>query len=89
MVCITSAQPPQRADSQAVKQISLASSPFELRSKATRKRLFLAEMQRVVPWGELMALIAPCAPAVGLKGSTLLPITDQILNKSKILRRSH
>ena len=51
-----------------MKQISLASSTFELKSKATRKRVFLGEMQQVVPWDELVALITPCAPAVGPKG---------------------
>ena len=51
-----------------MKQISLASSAFELRSKATRKRIFLGEMQQVVPWDELVALITPYAPAVGPKG---------------------
>ncbi len=51
-----------------MKQISLASSTFELKSKATRKRIFLDEMQHVVPWGELVALIAPHAPTAGPKG---------------------
>ena len=31
-------------------------------SKRTRKREFLDEMERVVPWGELVALIAPYMP---------------------------
>ena len=31
-------------------------------SKRTRKREFLGEMERVVPWGDLVALIAPYMP---------------------------
>lgn len=43
--------------------MSLASSGFELKTKRTRKREFLEEMELVVPWTELEALIAPHAPA--------------------------
>lgn len=41
-----------------MKQLSLASG-FEVSSKRTRKRVFLEEMDRVVPWRELVALIEP------------------------------
>lgn len=41
-----------------MKQLSLASG-FELSGKRTRKRVFLEEMDRVVPWAELVALIEP------------------------------
>ena len=40
-----------------MKQISLASSGFELVTKRTRKRVFLDEMGLVVPWRELVGLI--------------------------------
>jgi IS5 family transposase len=46
-----------------MKQRSLSSTGFELVSKRTRKREFLDEMNLVVPWGELIGLIAPHAPA--------------------------
>lgn len=42
-----------------MKQISLAMSGFEKSTKRTRKRAFLAEMDRVVPWAALEALLAP------------------------------
>lgn len=51
-----------------MKQISLAqsmnasTSGFELSAKRTRKREFLDEMNTVVPWAELVALVAPHAP---------------------------
>ena len=42
-------------------QMSLATTGFELSSKRTRKRAFLDEMNLVVPWRELVALIEPRA----------------------------
>ena len=45
-----------------MKQISLASSGFELVTKRTRKRVFLDEMSLVVPWRVLVGLIQPFAP---------------------------
>lgn len=51
-----------------MKQMSLGNTGFELSNKRTRKREFLDEMNLVVPWGELVALIAPHAPAPGAKG---------------------
>lgn len=47
-----------------MKQISLAAAAggFELKTKRTRKCEFLDEMELVVPWGELEALIEPHAP---------------------------
>jgi IS5 family transposase len=46
-----------------MKQISLATTGFELVTKRTRKREFLDEMNLVIPWSHLLALIAPHAPA--------------------------
>lgn len=44
-------------------QISLTQSGFELAPKRTRKRAFLDEMDLVIPWADLLALIAPHAPS--------------------------
>ncbi len=46
-----------------MKQQNLATAGFELATKRTRKREFLDEMNLVVPWSELVALIQPHAPA--------------------------
>jgi IS5 family transposase len=51
-----------------MKQMSLGVSGFERRIKLTRRRAFLQEMERVVPWAELVALIEPYAPAPSAKG---------------------
>ncbi len=48
--------------------MSLGGSGFERKTKKTRQREFLDEMNLVVPWAELVSLIAPHAPAPGVKG---------------------
>jgi IS5 family transposase len=44
------------------KQLTLASNEFERFRKPTRRERFLAEMNTVVPWAELCALIEPYYP---------------------------
>ena len=39
-----------------------------MQKKQTRRELFLSEMDAVVPWGRLLALIAPHYPTPGPKG---------------------
>jgi transposase, IS5 family len=46
------------------KQLTLASNEFERFRKPTRREKFLAEMNTVVPWAELAALIEPYYPKV-------------------------
>lgn len=48
-----------------MKQMTLSASGFERYAKTTRRAAFLAEMERVVPWGELCALIEPFYPKAG------------------------
>ena len=40
-------------------QRSFASAEFALKKKRTRRELFLADMERVVPWARLEALVEP------------------------------
>jgi len=42
------------------KQISLSSLNDELAQVRTKKKEFLAQIERIIPWGEWMALIKPC-----------------------------
>lgn len=44
------------------KQLTLAASEFERFRKPTRREKFLAEMDKVVPWAELAAVIEPYYP---------------------------
>ena len=41
---------------------------FERYAKKTRREAFLEEMNQVVPWGELCALIEPHYPKAGADG---------------------
>lgn len=52
---------------ESMKQMSLGTG-YERKTKCTRKREFLDEMNLVVPWTELVALITPHEPARGAKG---------------------
>lgn len=46
------------------KQTTFAEAGFEQYRKTTRREQFLAEMERVVPWAELVAVIEPHYPKV-------------------------
>jgi transposase, IS5 family len=48
-----------------MKQLTLATAGFERYAKTTRRAVFLAEMERVVPWSALCALIEPFYPQPG------------------------
>jgi IS5 family transposase len=48
-----------------MKQMTLAAVGFERYAKTTRRALFLAEMERVVPWAALCGLIEPVYPKPG------------------------
>ena len=48
-----------------MKQLTLAAAGFERYAKTTRRALFLAEMERVVPWAALCELIEPVYPKPG------------------------
>jgi IS5 family transposase len=48
-----------------MKQMTLGAGAFERYSKTTRQAAFLAEMERVVPWSTLCALIEPVYPKAG------------------------
>src|SRR5437868_9482953 len=48
-----------------MKQLTLAAVGFERYAKTTRRAAFLAEMERVVPWSALGALVEPFYPKPG------------------------
>src|SRR5438067_5685105 len=48
-----------------MKQLTLAAVGLERYAKTTRRAGFLAEMERVVPWAALCALIEPFYPKPG------------------------
>ena len=50
-----------------MKQMSFAESGFERRPKRTRRQQFLAEMDAVIPWQRLVALVEPVQPKMGAR----------------------
>ncbi|HKV55809.1 MAG TPA: IS5 family transposase [Candidatus Binataceae bacterium] len=48
-----------------MRQATLATAGFERYAKTTRRAAFLSEMEQVVPWPALCALIEPCYPKCG------------------------
>jgi IS5 family transposase len=72
-----------------MRQQTFADGTFELHSKTTRRAAFLAEMERVVPWAELCAVIAPYypkgeggRPTVGLERMLRIYFLQQWFNLS-------
>jgi IS5 family transposase len=49
-------------------QRSFASAEFAMKKKRTRREKFLAEMERIVPWARLLAVIEPAYPKSGRVG---------------------
>jgi len=48
-----------------MRQLTLATASFEKHGKLTRRAAFLSEMERVVPWRELCAVVEPFYPKPG------------------------
>ena len=55
------------------KQLIISASEYAGKQKATRRERFLGEMEKVVPWVRLIALIEPCYPK-GERGRLLIGI---------------
>jgi IS5 family transposase len=49
-------------------QGSFASAEFALKKKHTRREVFLAEMERAVPWSRMEAVIEPLPTKSGFVG---------------------
>ncbi|MDN8617698.1 transposase, partial [Variovorax ginsengisoli] len=49
-------------------QRSFASAEYAMKKKRTRREKFLADMERVVPWSRLIAVIEPLYPTRGRVG---------------------
>lgn len=53
---------------QAPQQLSFASHEFAQKKRVTRRERFLGEMEQVVPWARLQAVIEPKYPTGGRVG---------------------
>ena len=61
-----------------MKQRSFASLSFESKKKPTRRERFLGEMDKVVPWAALLALIEPSYPTSGRRGRPPMPVSTML-----------
>jgi transposase, IS5 family len=55
-------------------QRTLAGEAWARKKKVTRREQFLAEMNAVIPWAPLVALIAPHYPTAGRRGRPPMPL---------------
>jgi IS5 family transposase len=55
-------------------QRTLAGEAWSRKKKVTRREQFLAEMDAVIPWNALLALIAPHYPRTGKRGRPPMPL---------------
>ena len=60
-----------------MKQSTFASGAWEKKGKVTRRERFLAEMDQVIPWAQIVALIEPHYPKAG-NGTQPLPMEPML-----------
>jgi IS5 family transposase len=60
--------PPALGDDCGMKQTSFASLEYAGKKRKTRREKFLGEMEQVVPWAQLIALVEPHYPSSGRVG---------------------
>ena len=59
-------------------QLSFGDAAHTGKRKKTRREIFLAEMEQVVPWNALLALIAPHYPKMGQRGRQPYPLATML-----------
>lgn len=61
-----------------MKQITFASMTYSAKKRQTRREKFLAEMEQVVPWEALLAVIEPHYPKSGRRGRPPMPLESML-----------
>ena len=61
-----------------MKQTTFASQAFNAKKRQTRREKFLAEMEQVVPWTELVSVIEPYYPRAGRRGRPPMPLESML-----------
>ncbi len=61
-----------------MKQTTFASLAFSRKKKQTRRERFLTEMEAVVPWAALLAVIEPHYPRSGRRGRPPMPLPTML-----------
>lgn len=61
-----------------MKQTTFAGLAFQAKKRQTRRERFLAEMETVVPWIELLAVLTPHYPKTGRRGRPPMPLETML-----------
>ena len=61
-----------------MKQATFASLNFDAKKRHTRREVFLAEMDKVVPWDALRALLEPAYPTSGRRGRPPMALSSML-----------
>jgi hypothetical protein len=61
-----------------IEQTTFASLAYDRKKKQTRREKFLAEMERALPWPELLAVIEPHYPKAGRRGRQPYPLETML-----------
>jgi len=61
-----------------MKQTTFASLAFDRKKKPTRRERFLGELETVVPWAALLAVIEPHYPKPGRRGRPPMPLATML-----------
>jgi IS5 family transposase len=59
-------------------QLSFGDAEYNGKRKQTRREIFLSEMDKAVPWKELLALIEPHYPKLGQPGRQPYPLETML-----------
>ena len=57
-------------------QTSFADLEYSQKKRLTRREKLLAEMEKIVPWAKLIAVIAPHYPTTGRPGRQPMPLSN-------------
>lgn len=70
--------PRKRGHDAGMSQRSFASAEYAMKKKLTRREKFLADMERIVPWPRLIAVIEPLYPKSGRVGRPPIGVTKML-----------
>lgn len=68
-----------------MKQSTFASLAWQGKKRATRKELFLRQMQQCIPWSRLLAVIEPHYPKAGRRGGQ--PMGMQVMLRMYLMQQ--
>jgi IS5 family transposase len=71
-----------------MKQISFSQAEFQRKKRRTRREVFLAEMEQIMPWEELFAVVEPHYPK-GKRGRPPVTVHSPLRNAANTMLLRH